>query len=117
MCAIEKMCCVDLALEPRMLKEKNSLGVKMLKSGKETRSVDGEEGGEGGENCFQAGETQCRVLSAAAQNVRCVQTCGAPCLESLILVREEYESIVATSIKHLLGFSSTWFAEAPRPRV
>ena len=68
------MCCVDLALEPGMLKEKNSLGVKMLKSGKKTRPIDGEEGGEGGENCFQAGETQRRVLSAAAQHVRCVQT-------------------------------------------
>ena len=100
-----------------MLKEKNSLGVEMLNSGKKTSAVDGEEGGEGGENCFQAGETQCRVLSAAAQHVRCVQTCRAPGLENLILVREEYESDVATSIKHLLGFSSTWFAEAPRPRV
>ena len=68
------MCCVDLALEPRMLKEENSLGVKMLKSWKKTRAVDGEEGGEGGENCFQAGQTKRRVLSAPAQHVRCVQT-------------------------------------------
>ena len=68
------MCCVDLALEPRMLKEKNSLGVKMLKRGKKTRPIDGEEGGEGGENCFQAGETKRRVLPAATQHVRCVKT-------------------------------------------
>ena len=57
-----------------MLQEKNSLGVEMLNSGKKTRPIDGEEGGEGGENCFQAGQTKFRVLSAAAQHVRCVQT-------------------------------------------
>ena len=44
-----------LALQPCMLKKEDSLGVKVFKGRQEACPIDGKEGGEGSEDCLQAG--------------------------------------------------------------
>ena len=49
---------VHLALQSCMLKKEDSLGVKVFKGRQEARPIDGKEGGEGSEDCLQAGNTK-----------------------------------------------------------